>query len=50
MNALDNLAAVFTQPNHEVSVEPQLIPLALRSLNRMMEFAQERGVKTTGRA
>ncbi len=49
MNALDNLAAVFDEPGHEIHVEPALIPLAVRSLQRMIDFAQTRGVRATGR-
>lgn len=49
MNALDNLAAVFDEPGHEIQVEPALIPLAVRSLQRMIDFAQARGVRATGR-
>ncbi len=49
MNALDNLAAVFDESGHDIEVEPALIPLAVRSLNRMIEFAATRGVKATGR-
>ncbi len=49
MNALDNLAAVFEEGGHEIDVAPSLIPLAVRSLNRMIEFAAIRGVKATGR-
>lgn len=50
MNALDNLASVFTEPGHEISVEASLIPGALRSLQRMVDFAQTYGVKTTQKA
>ncbi|NQD38127.1 quinolinate synthase NadA [Permianibacter sp. IMCC34836] len=50
MNALDNLAAVFTEPGHEITVDPAVIPGALQSLQRMLDFAQQRGVRSVGRA
>lgn len=50
MNALDNLAAVFTEPGHEITVDPAVIPGALKSLQRMLDFAQQRGVRSVGRA
>lgn len=49
MNALDNLAAALTEPGHEITVDPKLIPGALKSLQRMLDFAQQRGVRTVGR-
>lgn len=50
MNALDNLAAAFTEPGHEITVDPLVIPGALKSLQRMLDFAQQRGVRAVGRA
>ncbi|QGX38527.1 quinolinate synthase NadA [Permianibacter aggregans] len=49
MNALDNLAACFDEPGHEIFVDEKIIPKALRSLQRMVDFANERGVSAAGR-
>lgn len=49
MNALDNLAASFDEPGHEIFVDEKIIPKALRSLQRMVDFANERGVSAAGR-
>lgn len=49
MNALDNLLASFDEPGHEIFVHEHIIPNALRSLQRMVDFANERGVSAVGR-
>jgi len=40
MNALDNLARVFEQPDNEIIVDPAIIPAAVRPLQRMLNFKQ----------
>ncbi len=50
MNALDNLLGALTEPGHDITIDPAVIPGALRSLQRMLDFAAERGVRAMGRA
>jgi len=50
MNALDNLAAAFDEPDHEITVDPAVLPGAMKSLQRMLDFAQSQGVRAVGRA
>lgn len=50
MNGLQSLAHVFDQQDNEIFVDPQLIPKAVKPLQRMLSFAEELKQSVTGNA
>lgn len=50
MNTLAMLEETLEQGSNEIFVEPALIPLAVRSLDRMLAFAEERRMQVKGKA
>ena len=49
MNKLENLYTCLKDELNEVVVDPEVGEKAVRSLNRMLDFAQQHGVKSQGR-
>lgn len=50
MNGLENLAQALEYGNNEIHVDPDIARLALRSVQRMVDFAQTEGIKVRGNA
>ena len=48
MNSLVNLAEVLESGNNEIHVDPAIIPRAVQPIHRMLDFARQIKLPTSG--